>query len=143
MVLGFVSYGGLTSVFFIHALRGIGTARSASFLAIAPLFGVPIAFILFTDLPGPTFFLAAPIMALGVWLLLTEHHAHPHLHPAEIHEHRHRHDDLHHDHIHPPNTPPLLPSGDHSHLHSHEEVTHDHPHRPDIHHRHLHEREKE
>lgn len=137
MVLGFVSYGGLASVFFIRALRGIGTARSASFLAIAPLFGVPTAFILFRDLPSPIFFLAAPIMALGVGLLITEHHEHPHHHPAEIHEHRHRHDDLHHLHTHTQDMPPLSPSGDHSHLHTHDAITHEHPHRPDIHHRHL------
>jgi drug/metabolite transporter (DMT)-like permease len=136
MILGFVSYGGLTSVFFILALRGIGTARSASFLAIAPLFGVPISFLLFTELPPPFFFLAAPVMALGVWLLVTEHHTHVHYHPAETHEHRHRHDDGHHEHPHPPQTPPLR-NGEHSHLHTHEAITHDHPHRPDIHHRHL------
>lgn len=140
LMLGFISYGGLTSVLFLLALRGIGTARSASFLAISPIFGVPIALLLFTDLPSSSFFLAAPIMALGVWLLITEHHSHPHHHDDEVHEHRHRHDDLHHEHSHSPDMPPLLSSGDHSHPHHHKELTHDHPHRPDIHHRHTHER---
>lgn len=140
LMLGFISYGGLTSVLFLLALRGIGTARAASFLAISPLFGVPIALLLFSEQPGPIFFLAAPIMALGVWLLITEHHAHPHHHAAEVHEHRHRHDDLHHGHSHSQENPLLLPSGEHSHLHEHDTIFHDHPHRPDTHHRHSHER---
>jgi drug/metabolite transporter (DMT)-like permease len=143
MVLGFFCFGGLISVFFLLALRGIGTSRSASILAISPLFGVPVAFVLFSDLPRSNFFVAAPIMAVGVWMLITEEHTHQHVHPAEVHEHRHQHDDLHHHHVHQDQDPPVSPSGEHSHIHAHSEIRHVHSHRPDIHHRHTHEESSE
>lgn len=139
-VLGFVSYGGLTSVLFILALRGLGTSRSASFLAISPLFGVTVALLLFSNLPSAGFIFAVPIMAVGVSMLLTEKHTHYHRHPEVVHEHRHRHDDMHHSHEHAPGMPPISESGEHSHPHIHPEIIHDHLHKPDIHHRHSHEK---
>lgn len=139
MLLGFVSYGGLTSVLFLFALRGIGTSRTGAFLAMAPLFGVTFSVLLLAEQPDLAFVTAVPLMALGAGLLIFEKHAHPHRHPAEVHEHRHRHDDGHHDHEHAAGDPPVE-GGYHSHLHRHEEVVHDHPHKPDIHHRHGHER---
>lgn len=138
MLFGFISYGGLVSVLFLLALRGIGTARSGSFIAIAPLFGVVASLAVFADLPDMLFFAAAPVMAVGVWLLVSEDHAHPHRHPAEVHAHRHRHDDLHHDHEHAPGDPPVPADAEHAHTHRHAEVVHTHQHRPDIHHRHSH-----
>ncbi|MDI6719712.1 MAG: EamA family transporter [Methanomicrobiales archaeon] len=140
MILGFTSFGGLTSMLFIHALRGIGTARSASLLAVSPLFGVTVSLLIFAEIPDLRFFLAAPVMACGVYLLVAERHSHEHRHEPLIHEHRHCHDDLHHNHEHSAETPPPGPDGEHSHLHRHPERVHDHPHRPDIHHRHLHRR---
>jgi drug/metabolite transporter (DMT)-like permease len=139
MCVGFFSYGGVTSVFFLWALRGIGTARAGSILALSPFFGVVIALFIFSDPLGPAFFIALPVMAVGAYLLMTEHHSHAHFHPEVFHEHRHSHDDLHHDHVHMGFEPPLSGSGEHSHPHQHEELTHDHPHKPDIHHRHEHE----
>ncbi len=138
MLFGFISYGGLVSVFFLLALRGIGTARAGSLLAIAPLFGVLVSLAAFADLPDMLFCAAAPVMAVGVWLLVSEDHTHAHRHPAEVHAHRHRHDDLHHDHEHAPGDPPLSANGEHAHTHRHDEAVHTHPHRPDIHHRHTH-----
>jgi len=138
LVFGFLSYGGLTSVLFLLALRGIGTSRTGALLAVSPFFGVAGSFILFTEIPGQMFYVSLPVMAAGAYLLLTEKHSHLHTHPAEIHEHRHRHDDLHHDHGHKPDDPPFSSSGEHSHLHEHRELTHDHHHTPDIHHRHEH-----
>jgi drug/metabolite transporter (DMT)-like permease len=140
MFLGFVSYGGLTSVLFLFALRGIGTSRTGAYLAMAPLFGVSISMLLFAEQPDLLFLLALPLMALGAWLLISEEHGHPHHHPAEVHEHRHHHHDGHHAHDHASCDPALDGRGCHSHLHRHEEVVHDHPHKPDIHHRHVHER---
>jgi len=139
MVLGFVSYGGLTSICFILALRGIGTARAGALLAISPLFGGSISLLLFHEVPDLRFLVAALIMAAGVVLLVSERHAHPHRHASEVHEHRHRHDDPHHEHQHSPEMPPLDASGEHSHLHVHAELEHEHFHRPDLHHRHRHE----
>lgn len=142
MAFGFISFGGLMSVLFLIGIRGIGTARTGSLLAVAPFFGIVISLLIFSDRPGILFDIAVPIMAVGVWLLLTEKHTHLHEHQRRVHEHRHRHDDSHHEHEHNGKEPPLSPSGEHSHLHIHEEVIHDHPHRPDIHHRHGHRLKK-
>ncbi|WOF16088.1 EamA family transporter [Methanoplanus sp. FWC-SCC4] len=140
MVVGFFAYGGMTSVLFLLALRGIGTSRTGSLLAISPFFGVGISFLLFNDVPDFSFYLAFPIMLIGALLLIFEKHSHMHHHRSQIHEHRHRHsqDKLHHDHQHDSTDPPLSPSGEHCHLHEHIERWHEHPHSPDIHHRHKH-----
>jgi drug/metabolite transporter (DMT)-like permease len=138
MVVGFFSYGGITSVLFMWALRGIGTARTGAILAVSPFFGVIISLFVFTDPLAPAFFVALPIMGVGAYLLMSEHHSHIHTHPAVFHEHRHDHDDLHHNHQHMGFEQPLSSSGEHCHPHQHEELTHDHPHKPDIHHRHSH-----
>jgi drug/metabolite transporter (DMT)-like permease len=140
MVVGFLCYGGLTSILFLLALRGIGAARAGSLLAISPFFGVLFSLLLFAELPAGAFYVALPVMALGAWLMVSEEHSHPHRHPATIHEHRHRHDDQHHDHDHEAGDPPLSAAGEHSHVHAHAELAHEHPHQPDIHHRHLHRR---
>jgi len=139
MVVGFFSYGGITSVFFFWALRGIGTARAGAILAVSPFFGVVISLLVFPDPLPLMFYMALPVMGVGAYLLMTEHHSHLHTHPAVFHEHRHHHDDLHHDHEHQGWEPPLSSSGEHSHPHQHEELVHEHAHTPDIHHRHSHE----
>ena len=140
MIIGFLCYGGLTSILFLLALRGIGTARAGSLLAISPFFGVLFSLVIFTEVPGGIFYAALPVMVLGAWLLVTERHSHLHRHPPLVHEHRHRHDDLHHDHTHTDDDPPLSATGEHSHMHEHTELIHEHPHQPDIHHRHSHRR---
>lgn len=140
MVVGFLCYGGLTSILFLLALRGIGAARAGSLLAISPFFGVLFSLVLFAELPADAFYVALPVMAFGAWLLISEEHSHPHRHPPGVHEHRHRHDDLHHDHAHAAGDPPLSTTGEHSHMHAHVELVHEHPHQPDIHHRHPHRR---
>ena len=138
MVVGFFSYGGITSVLFLWALRGIGTVRTGAILAVSPFFGVLISLFVFTDPLAPAFFIALPVMAAGAYLLMTEHHSHIHTHSAVFHEHRHDHEDLHHAHHHMGFEPPLSSSGEHCHPHEHEELMHEHPHKPDIHHRHSH-----
>jgi drug/metabolite transporter (DMT)-like permease len=138
LILGFISYGGLASVLFLLALRGLGSARSGALLSISPLFGGALSFLLFSE-PLPTFFMVAvPIMAAGIILLLTEDHRHLHVHEPLVHEHRHRHDDLHHHHSHDDELMPEDHNQEHSHLHTHPGIIHDHPHKPDIHHRHRH-----
>ncbi|MDV2482121.1 DMT family transporter [Methanoculleus sp. Wushi-C6] len=140
MAIGFLCYGGLTSILFLLALRGIGAARAGSLLAVSPFFGVFFSLLLFAEVPAEGFYVALPVMALGAWLLVTEEHSHHHRHEATVHEHRHRHDDLHHDHAHEPGDPTLNGTGEHSHPHAHAGIVHEHPHQPDIHHRHLHRR---
>ena len=138
MIVGFFSYGGITSVLFMMALRGIGTARTGSILAVSPFFGVAISFAVFEEPLASTFWIALPIMVVGAYLLVTEKHSHLHEHPPLVHEHRHCHDDGHHLHEHTGTEPPLNDQGEHSHRHVHEAMTHEHPHQPDLHHRHAH-----
>lgn len=135
LLLGFLGYG-LSLVLFVLALRGLGTARTGAYFSVAPFMGAAVAIGLLGEAATLPFWLAATLMALGVWLHLTEHHAHHHTHDAEAHEHSHSHDE-HHQHSHK-----IAFMGDaaaaHSHWHEHVVVTHKHPHFPDIHHRHEH-----
>ena len=80
------------------------------------------------------FWIAAALMAWGVWLHLTEHHEHEHVHEPMEHSHRHVHD-AHHQHEH---AFPWAGDEPHEHTHRHEVLVHKHPHFPDIHHRHSH-----
>jgi drug/metabolite transporter (DMT)-like permease len=131
LALGAVSYG-LSTIFFILALRGLGAARTGAYFSAAPFIGAAASFIIFLSLPDLQFIAALPLMVLGGWLLLSEAHAHRHYHPHIVHEHRHRHDDLHHRHYHPEG----MEAEEHSHVHEHPDMEHTHPHTPDIHHRH-------
>jgi drug/metabolite transporter (DMT)-like permease len=133
-VLGFLCYG-VSLTCFVLALRHIGTARTGAYFSTAPFIGAALSLVLLHEQPSLLFWVAGGLMAVGVWLHLTERHAHPHRHEAMTHDHLHSHDE-HHQHVHQPTDPPGEP---HSHIHHHEELTHTHPHYPDIHHRHGHE----
>ncbi|HEY0296424.1 MAG TPA: DMT family transporter [Bordetella sp.] len=133
MSTGFAGYG-ISLVLFVVALRNLGTARTGAYFSIAPLFGVILSLALWPELPSPLFWIAAALMALGVWLHLRERHEHPHAHEALAHTHRHRHDD-HHRHDHAFEWDGREP---HTHPHRHAPMTHAHAHFPDIHHRHDH-----
>lgn len=132
MVVGFFAYG-LSLVLFIIAMRHVGTARAGAYFSIAPFFGAVLALALGASLTVPLI-VAAALMALGVWLHLTERHEHEHTHEAVVHDHWHVHDEHHqHDHDEP------VPAGTrHRHEHAHEAMTHSHEHYPDAHHRHEH-----
>jgi len=136
-VLGFASCG-VSLVLFVVALRGLGTARTGAYFAVAPFFGAALATLVLGETLSQRLLLAGSLMALGVWLHLTERHAHPHSHAAMAHSHTHVHgDDPHHDHSHAP-TDSVLPGTRHSHLHDHAPLSHTHAHAPDAHHRHRH-----
>jgi drug/metabolite transporter (DMT)-like permease len=132
-LLGFLSYG-VSLVLFVLALRQLGTARTGAYFASAPFVGAAISLVVFRERPTVTLLLGASLMAVGVWLHLTEHHTHEHRHELLEHDHLHVHDE-HHQHTHGANDPPGEP---HSHPHRHEPLVHSHPHYPDIHHRHTH-----
>ena len=136
LLLGFLSYG-VSLVLFVLALRHLGTARTGAYFSSAPFVGAAVSLLVFRERPGIGFAVAAALMALGVWLHVTERHAHEHAHDETDHEHLHVHDD-HHRHPHAPGDPDGEP---HSHPHRHEPLVHIHPHYPDIHHRHGHEQE--
>lgn len=134
--VGFVSYGASLTLFVI-ALRHLGTARSAAYFSVAPFFGALLSVIFFKEPMTMMLLAGGALMALGVWLHLTEQHEHMHTHEALAHSHEHDHaaGDLHHDHVHDT----VAPRGmRHTHWHRHEPLNHSHPHYPDTHHTHLH-----
>jgi drug/metabolite transporter (DMT)-like permease len=136
LALGFFSYG-VSLVFFVLALRHLGTARTGAYFSTAPFAGAALSLAIFRERPTPLFLVAAGLMAVGVWLHLTERHEHEHRHNAMDHDHAHVHD-VHHQHIHSADDPPVTDPTPHTHRHRHEQLAHSHAHYPDIHHRHAH-----
>lgn len=133
VVVGFAGYG-VSLVLFVVALRHIGTARTGAYFSLAPFFGGLVAVLLLREPVTGQIVAAGSLMALGVWLHLTERHEHEHGHEEMAHEHRHVHDQ-HHQHVHDGTEPLGEP---HSHWHVHARLRHTHTHFPDIHHRHEH-----
>jgi drug/metabolite transporter (DMT)-like permease len=121
---------GVSLRLYLLAQRRMGAGRTASVFAVAPFVGALVAAAMgegaSTALGG-----AAVLMAIGVYLHVTEVHAHWHQHEPTFHDHAHRHDDGHHAHHHDP-----MPEGEHSHPHQHEAHDHVHAHAEDLHHRH-------
>lgn len=136
LALGFVSYG-VSLVFFVLALRNLGTARTGAYFSTAPFVGAVLSLVMFRERPSALLGAAAALMAAGVWLHFTERHEHEHRHAMQEHDHAHVHDD-HHRHVHGPADPAPTDPVPHRHQHRHEPLTHEHPHYPDIHHRHSH-----
>lgn len=133
LLLGACSYG-ISLVFFIKALVGLGSSRTGAFFSLGPFVGAIASIIILRDWMGWIMFLAIALMDVGAWLISSEKHEHVHTHPAVTHVHRHRHNDMHHLHTHPAGYPES-----HSHEHTHEELRHIHAHWPDTQHRHIHE----
>ncbi|MDO9284758.1 MAG: DMT family transporter, partial [Aquabacterium sp.] len=131
-VLGFFAYG-ISLTLFVVALRHLGTARTGAYFSVAPFFGALLAVVLLGEAITPGLLVAGALMALGVWLHLSEKHGHLHVHEAMEHEHEHDHD-AHHLH----HAPGEAPSGPHTHRHRHAPLSHSHEHFPDEHHRHSH-----
>jgi drug/metabolite transporter (DMT)-like permease len=132
-LVGFFGYG-LSLVLFVVALRHVGAARTGAYFSIAPFVGAALSVLLLGEAFGVQLALAGILMAIGIWLHLTERHEHEHDHEALVHSHRHRHD-AHHQHAHGPDDPSGEP---HAHEHAHVHLRHSHPHVPDAHHRHRH-----
>jgi drug/metabolite transporter (DMT)-like permease len=133
MGVGFLGYG-VSLVLFVLALRGLGSARAGAYFSTAPFVGAALAIVGFGEPVSWLFWVAAALMAAGVWLCLTEVHEHEHVHEALTHAHAHRHD-AHHQHEHDFNWDGFEP---HTHEHTHALLVHRHPHYPDVHHRHEH-----
>lgn len=132
LLLGSLSYG-ISLVFFIKALEGLGSFRTGIFFSLAPFIGAVISLILLQEWIGWVMFPAIMLTAAGVWLISTEKHLHLHLHQEEIHTHLHNHKDIHHIHEHTG-----IVREPHIHEHKHLEENHVHSHWPDTHHRHEH-----
>lgn len=135
MILGAFSYG-LSIHLFILAMRSLGSARTSTFFSTAPFVGTLLAMLVLKEMPDVLFWLSAPVMAAGAWLMLSENHDHHHVHEPFVHTHAHKHPDEHHEHSHNAKTP--LGKELHAHLHTHTVLAHEHDHTPDLHHRHLH-----
>ncbi|WP_103733611.1 DMT family transporter [Pseudomonas sp. GZJR-8] len=133
LVVGFLGYG-ISLVMFVLALRGLGSARTGAYFSTAPFLGAAVALVVFGESVTVAFWIASALMAVGVWLHLTERHAHEHVHEATEHGHWHVHDE-HHQHEHGFEWDPAQP---HSHVHVHAVMKHSHAHFPDVHHRHRH-----
>jgi hypothetical protein len=131
--VGFCGYG-LSLVMFVLALRHLGTARTGAYFSAAPFVGALLSLAMLGDAPGIMFWIAAVLMAGGIWLHLSESHNHEHQHLPLEHTHQHSHD-AHHQHAHDFDWDVTKP---HAHAHRHEPLRHAHPHYPDIHHRHDH-----
>jgi drug/metabolite transporter (DMT)-like permease len=129
MIVGFLAYG-VSLMLFVVGLRHLGTARTGAYFSVAPFFGAVLAIAMGEKVTLPLLS-AGVLMALGVWLHLTERHEHEHAHELLEHEHEHIHDE-HHDHAHDAS---ITPGTKHSHRHLHEPLTHVHTHFPDVHHR--------
>jgi drug/metabolite transporter (DMT)-like permease len=132
-LLGFLSYGA-SLVLFVVALRHLGTARTGAYFSVAPFFGALLSVWMLEEPVTAQLLVAGALMALGVWLHLTESHGHLHSHDADEHTHQHVHD-AHHQHAHPEGSGISEP---HTHAHVHVVMTHSHGHFPDAHHRHSH-----
>jgi drug/metabolite transporter (DMT)-like permease len=130
-LLGFLSYGS-SLVLFVLALRHLGTARTGAYFSVAPFFGALLGVAVLNEPVTAPLLVAGALMALGVWLHLTESHGHRHTHEPDEHTHEHVHDAHHqHAHAHPVTQP-------HTHAHTHTALEHSHEHFPDAHHRHEH-----
>jgi len=132
-LVGFFGYG-LSLVLFVLALRHLGTARTGAYFSIAPFAGAALAIMLQQDPVTAQLIVAGALMAVGVWLHVTERHVHRHVHEYLAHEHMHTHDE-HHRHAHGPSWDGHEP---HAHPHVHAAIEHAHAHYPDLHHRHRH-----
>jgi drug/metabolite transporter (DMT)-like permease len=126
--LGFLGYG-VSLVLAVRAMRFLGTARTGAYYAAAPFVGAAVATAWLREPVSQFFVPALVLMALGLFLHLTEVHRHDHHHLRVQHEHAHV-ADLHQGH--------RDELGEHAVLHTHEEMTHTHDHTPDEHHRHAH-----
>jgi drug/metabolite transporter (DMT)-like permease len=129
LVLGSLSYG-VSLVLFIMALDSLGSARTGAFFALGPFIGAVVSVPLLGEVPELAMLPAGILMAIGVYLLLTERPTNLHWHPRVVHSHVHDHTGE-HTHAH---SPPV--AGTHSHEHVHEAVLHEHEHDRDQQHQH-------
>ncbi|HEY8065362.1 MAG TPA: EamA family transporter [Methylosinus sp.] len=132
-VVGFLGYG-VSLALFVLALRHLGTARTGAYFSTAPFLGATVSVVVLREPLTLQLVAGTTLMAVGVWLHLTESHEHEHLHESVEHSHSHVHDEHHRhgDHSDHENGQP------HTHWHAHEPLLHAHPHMPDTHHRHDH-----
>jgi drug/metabolite transporter (DMT)-like permease len=132
-LVGFFGYG-VSLAMFVLALRHLGAARTGAYFSTAPFVGAAIGVFMLSDALSAELCIAGVLMAVGVWLHVTEKHEHEHVHEPLGHDHAHTHYE-HHQHAHGTDDP----EGElHTHWHEHPRLVHKHPHYPDLHHQHSH-----
>lgn len=130
-LVGLAGYG-ISLVLFVLALRRIGTARTGAYFSVGPFLGAVASIPLLGEPVTMPLLAAGGLMALGVYLHMTEMHEHRHVHQSIVHNHGHVHDEHHlHQHLNTAAKP-------HAHDHVHDPTWHTHPHYPDLHHTHEH-----
>jgi len=129
LILGAFSYGA-SLVFFVYALRDLGTSRTSIYFGAAPFMGTIVSILLLHEPITIQLITASVFMLAGTGLVLKEYHEHEHEHEELSHEHRHIHDE-HHNHEHEDGC-----SKQHCHIHVHSLLAHSHAHVPDLHHYH-------
>lgn len=132
LVVGLFTYG-ISLALFVVGLRHLGTARTGAYFSVAPFLGAVLALAMGEPLTL-RLLAAGALMAVGIWLHLTERHEHEHTHEILEHDHEHTHDE-HHLHSHDGSVDPTTK---HTHFHIHQPMRHKHTHFPDAHHRHSH-----
>jgi drug/metabolite transporter (DMT)-like permease len=133
MTIGFFCYG-LSLVLYVRALRFLGASRTGAYFSMAPFVGAVISWLFFPMSFQISALAGGFLMAVGVYLHLTEKHEHRHKHFELAHSHSHTHDE-HHQHSHSSDE---SEQATHTHWHVHIELEHEHEHFPDIHHQHSH-----
>lgn len=71
LAIGFIS-SGLTYVFFVHALRQLGAARTGAYFALSPFVGAAISVLFLGEQITHVLVISAILMAVGVGLCLQE-----------------------------------------------------------------------
>jgi drug/metabolite transporter (DMT)-like permease len=132
-ITGFLGYG-VSLALYVVALRHLGAARTGAYFSTAPFLGAVVSIFALGESLTLGLVIAGGLMAIGVWLHVTEYHEHEHIHEPVAHAHPHLHDE-HHQHEHRPEDPSGEP---HTHWHEHRPIEHVHPHVPDMHHVHRH-----
>jgi drug/metabolite transporter (DMT)-like permease len=128
-ILGALCYG-LSSMFFVKGLEGLGSSRTGALFSLGPFLGALASVLIFGEALTWGLGVATALMAFGVWMMLTERHDHEHRHEPLTHSHVLT-ADAHHQNI-------TVTEGADPHEHTHDALVHSHPHWPDQHHRHKH-----
>ena len=129
LAVGALGYG-LSITMWITGARLVGATRGQVIFALAPFIGAVLAWPVNGDQLTAKVMIAFSLSLIGVVVVATSHHRHPHRHDGFEHSHpldvadSHHHSDL----------IEVLAGTHHRHL----ALSHEHEHLPDIHHRHTH-----
>lgn len=90
-IVGFFGYG-VSLALLVFALCRLGSARTGAYFRTAPFLGAVAAILFLRDQITVQLTLAGVLMAISMWLHLTEDHEHEHMHEPMEHTYTHIHD---------------------------------------------------